>query len=394
MEEKRETDNNNKKKVTIAKISFSIDGRPEKEEVTQYIKYYFLQKCALNYHTPFKQIKSEDGNFVTIEFGVPIERIEEVTQDFVRLVDNLDIPNISFSFASNNMNRENLDSLETKKREIVEKWKQYDKDGYDLKIVKGIIQEGDPKRIKFLHHLITEYQPNNISFSILVDLELDERFDYDNAEKRVKEIWEYRQKQQKFSKENTSYKVTNQAKKKEPNTTKVAEQNTKDILAKFPITPDQEDGIIRIGIGDIINYIYSDAYNIMKEAIIYDMAYFTEKVANKKSPKELALMLMDFLLFYEGRNSNRHLSYLCGTNPRRAEKILNSMICNIPIIEFAKLNNEDLANILMQYDRIETKRTPASTDYEYITAIKRMLALGKEGNLEEALQIAEKTISH
>ena len=383
-----EFDSNNKGNATIAKMSFFTDGNSKNNAALQEIIDFFKHKCALEYHTPFEQINSEDGTLVTIEFGVPIEKIEEVQANFEIYVDNLNTQRINFSIDSNIMDIDSI-ALELKKRRIEEIYKQYSPN--DLNIVKDIIQKGDPKRIAFLHRLLIEYQPENISFSTLVNLKHNKIFDYDEAEKSAKDYYDFKHRKQNNLENRLPVMITAtlENKKADP-PVKAQTNNNIDYLEEFPLATEQADGIIRLEYGDIINYIDGDNYQDLKVAIGYDMPYFTEKLVDKKSPNELALMLTDFLLNYKGLNAEKHLHYLCGDNSYLKEKILNSIICDIPIIEFAKLNSEDLAKILIQYGCNESISTPKSENQKYISTVARMFGFGEEAEVSviHALDLA------
>ena len=415
----QENDSNKNSEVRTIRISYSLDAPPEEVKGSKIVMDYFRNKCLFKYHTPFKLIKSEDGKSATMVLGVPAENVDELIQDFVYYVNILNTSINGIFLDPNILTSDKDEILELKKREIEKIWKQYQPDSYDLGIIKDIIQKGERKRIEFLYRLITEYQPKNISFSTLVDLKREKIFDYDKAEKNTRENFIFAiYREQKLSRkempdiapqpaeeETSKQKVAalentmtdnDSSEEKNPKEEKLPAEISEEYQKEFPASNDNDDGVIRLETGDILRFIDSDSYSNLSYAIDLDMDYFAEKVANRKSPKELALMLTTFLLNYNEENADIYLYYLTGANRYGVkEKVINSRVCNVPIVQFAVLNNDCLARkLISDFGADENIQTPESSNPEYVSTVAKLFGYGrkKEISISEAIKIARSLV--
>lgn len=96
-----------------------------------------------------------------------------------------------------------------------------------------------------------------------------------------------------------------------------------------------------IGYGDVIDYLASQKKGLLKQAMMLDMPYFTEKVVIPSSPKEKVAELVDFALNYDGADHDSHLFYW---RSLARGGVLNAKVAGIPVIEFAKLNSSQMVD--------------------------------------------------
>ena len=397
--ETRENDSNINSEVRTIRISYSLDATPEKVKESKIVVEYFRDKCVSRYGAPFKLIKSEDGKTETLVLGVPAENVDELIKDFFCCVDFLNTSIIGIFLDPNIMTSDKDEILEQQKREIEEKWKQYQPDSKELNIIKYIIQNGERKRIEFLYHLITIYQPKNIWFPTLVDLKLDKIFDYDKAEEKARRSFiDAIHKEQNLSRKEMPDIVPEPAEVEKPEQKVATPENTMpdnnssaekklveeelpiDYQIEFPVSNDNADGVIRLETGDILRFINSESYRDLYYAIEYDMPFYTEKVARGKTPKELALMLTTFILNYNQKNADRHLIFFTGMREFDIQQqVVNSRVCNIPIVQFAFLNNDSLARkLIFDFGADENIQTPESSNPEYVSYVAELFGHGRK----------------
>lgn len=116
------------------------------------------------------------------------------------------------------------------------------------------------------------------------------------------------------------------------------------------IHSESEDGIVNVELKDIIKYLEGPSHKKMTQALDFDMEYMTELSTNGSTKKELTTLLADFVINYKGDNASSHLLWLCNDND-----VTNGKICNIPIIEFAKLNSPEMVDQLHQFGAEDVK---------------------------------------
>lgn len=110
-----------------------------------------------------------------------------------------------------------------------------------------------------------------------------------------------------------------------------------------------------VDIGEIIDYINSETHRELFNCIMLDSSYMTQQLLKGKNNEKSILILVDFLVnISNSRELDRHLYWLC-----QNKKILNGRICNIPIIKFAELNNQQLVGKLIQlgYEDVSTEQS-------------------------------------
>ena len=137
-------------------------------------------------------------------------------------------------------------------------------------------------------------------------------------------------------------------------------------------TEDENDDIIRVGLGDIADYIQGPSHKYISHAIDFDMQYMTENAVRGSTKKELVAMLADFILNYRGNDVQSHLNWLANDS-----KVINGRICNIPIIEFAKLNNPEVVTLLSQLGAEDIK-TSQSENKDAVESVAKMFGYDKE----------------
>lgn len=135
---------------------------------------------------------------------------------------------------------------------------------------------------------------------------------------------------------------------------------------------ESKDDVIRVGLGDLIDYINGESRKYIAQGIDLDMQYMTEKSARGSSKKELVAMLADFLLNYRGNNAQSHLYWL-----GRDSKVVNGRICDIPLMTFAKLNSPELAAQLAQLGAEDIK-TAQSENEDLVVSTAQVLGYGQE----------------
>lgn len=135
---------------------------------------------------------------------------------------------------------------------------------------------------------------------------------------------------------------------------------------------ENEDDIIRVGLGDLIEYIHGSSRKYITLGIDLDMQYMTEKSVRSSSKKELVAMLADFLLNYKGNEAQSHLYWL-GRDP----KVVNGRICDIPLMAFAKLNSPEIATQLAQLGAEDIKTTQ-SENKDLVVLTAQILDHGQE----------------
>lgn len=135
---------------------------------------------------------------------------------------------------------------------------------------------------------------------------------------------------------------------------------------------ESEDDIIRVGLGELVEYVKGSSRKYIAQAIDLDMQYMTEKSVHGSSKKELVIMLADFVLNYKGDDAQSHLFWL-----GRDHNVVNGRICDIPIIKLAKLNSSEIATQLSQLGAEDVKTTQ-SEDRDLVASVANLLGYGRE----------------
>ncbi len=98
-----------------------------------------------------------------------------------------------------------------------------------------------------------------------------------------------------------------------------------------------------ISIDYILDYINSELRAFLAAAITFDDPHITSLALKNRSKAEKVLMLADFVLNYKGSRTFEHMCLFHEHN------IFNSLIDNIPIFAFARLNRSDVASIMYSF---------------------------------------------
>lgn len=126
-----------------------------------------------------------------------------------------------------------------------------------------------------------------------------------------------------------------------------------------------ENSIVRVGMGEIIDYVSSNRHKNLIQGIKLDIDYLTERSAYGINEKEKLLMLADLIINYKGKSFVNHLYWF------KDKKVLNGRICDIPLTAFAKLNSQEIVSklILMGAEDISTKQSQSTELVESIAQL-------------------------
>lgn len=138
-------------------------------------------------------------------------------------------------------------------------------------------------------------------------------------------------------------------------------------------TNELNDDVIKVELGDVIDYIKGPCRKYMAVAIDLDIKNMTEESIRGSSQKELLIMLLDFVLNYKGKDAKGHLAFLT-----QDSKILNGRVCDIPVIEFAKLNSSEIVSLLSQLGAENIKSHKSKSKVSLIITIASILGYGQE----------------
>lgn len=150
------------------------------------------------------------------------------------------------------------------------------------------------------------------------------------------------------------------------------------------------DDIVRVGYGDILDYIRSTCKNYIDHAIDFDMPNITERAVVGRSDKEKVLMLVDFIINYKGEQIDNHMHRF---NTNADDKLLNSRISNIPLLAFAKLNSDEIVEKLQSMGANDVS-TEQSENEELVKATAELLKLGtgNKRTLQDTIVIVDNMI--
>lgn len=133
------------------------------------------------------------------------------------------------------------------------------------------------------------------------------------------------------------------------------------------IVKSKEEGYINISLDDLVNYFYNNGITHTKFSVglELDLSFLTETTLSLRSKEEKVILLAAFLLKYKGVDADSHLYWF-----KNDKDVINARICDIPLIEFAKLNNEELAQIFAD---IGVEETIQPENKNYIIEIAKQL---------------------
>lgn len=102
-----------------------------------------------------------------------------------------------------------------------------------------------------------------------------------------------------------------------------------------------ERKILRAGYGEIIDYLQGDKPAMVHMGFV--MPYMLEVALRGITDKERLVILVDVLLSYKGEEVENILREFY----RYRDVIENGRVCDIPLVDFARLNSEEVANALL-----------------------------------------------
>lgn len=145
---------------------------------------------------------------------------------------------------------------------------------------------------------------------------------------------------------------------------------------------------VRAGYGDIIDYLQSGKREMLHQGLKFDIAWFTEKAVSGCSPVENICMFTDFVSNYKGSDIELHLSEFQCYGDLSLEELVRAKICNIPLIEFAKLNSPSMVSALKDLgaEEIVTEESQ-NADLVRETAALFGLLPSKQDPLEQAVSL-------
>lgn len=102
-----------------------------------------------------------------------------------------------------------------------------------------------------------------------------------------------------------------------------------------------ERKILRAGYGEIIDYLQGAKPAMVHMGFV--MPYMLEVALRGITDKERLVILVDVLLSYKGEEVENILREFY----RYRDVIENGRVCDIPLVDFARLNSEEVANALL-----------------------------------------------
>lgn len=142
-----------------------------------------------------------------------------------------------------------------------------------------------------------------------------------------------------------------------------------------------ERKILRAGYGEIIDYMQGEKHDDVHMGLGLDMPYMLEVALRGVSDEERLVMLVDVLLSYKGNEVEKFL----GQFFRYRNVILNGRVCDIPLVDFARLNSEEVANALLAMGCSDEK-TEQSEKREIVEATAALF--GPEQDIVRSLKEA------